>query len=267
MGAAMPWFKVHAGWSSHPKVVDLCAELGDARADGWVARLWDYCAMQKGDGRFSGPNALEMAVRYDGPRGTLAAAMRKAGLLDADGDALVVHDWATEQKAVAEKFARERMRYARSAYPQLFPEEVIAEPVIVPRFRIRLKTPEERAKAEAEERIRIEELRKRRENERTLRDEMRAAKVAASRVYFIQQNGGERLVKIGTTARAVDVRLKELQASNSQPLVIRASALGGRAQESHLHCRFASLRVVGEWFRPDAALEDYMTHVATRGGL
>ena len=133
--------------------------------------------------------------------------------------------------------------------------------------RVRLKTPEERAAAEAEAARRTEEIRRRGQEEREHREAMKAAKRAAARVYFIQQDGPERLVKIGMTTREVSVRLRELQAGHSCPLVVLTSAPGGRTQESDLHFRFAALRVSGEWFRPGADLMAYIALVADRGTL
>ena len=148
-------------------------------------------------------------------------------------------------------------------------EEVpdLPEPVLVPPFRIRLKTPAERAQAEAEYARMVEANRLRGEQERKHRDAMKAAKRAAARVYFIQQDGGERLVKIGTTTRPVEVRLRELQAGQPHPLVILAHAPGGRYEEGRLHDRFGPHCVTGEWFRPDVTLLGYAATVGKAGVL
>lgn len=114
MAGGMPWFKVHAGWSSHPKVGRLCDVLANDLADAYVGRLWDYCAERQGDGRFpmpGAPGAVERAARWMGSRGALVEALLAVGLLDREEDGtLVVHDWAEEQKAVAEKFERDRQK-------------------------------------------------------------------------------------------------------------------------------------------------------------
>lgn len=114
MATCMPWFKVHAGWSSHPKVGRLCDVLANDLADAYVGRLWDYCAERQGDGRFAAPGAtgaVERAVRWTGARGALADALVSVGLLEREEDgSLVVHDWADEQRAVADKFERDRVR-------------------------------------------------------------------------------------------------------------------------------------------------------------
>jgi hypothetical protein len=146
-------------------------------------------------------------------------------------------------------------------------EDIDPEPVVIPRIRIRMKTPEERAQAEAEHARMLEENRQRAQRERSHREAMKAAKRASARVYFVQQDGSECLVKIGTTTRAVEVRLRGLQAGHSCPLVVRASAPGGRSQESDLHWRFSALRVSGEWFRPGPDLMAYIALVADRGTL
>lgn len=150
---------------------------------------------------------------------------------------------------------------------QRVPVEEFPEPVVVPRFHIRLKTPEERAQAEAEHARMIEQTRQRHQREQAHREEMKAAKRAAARVYFIQQDGGDRLVKIGTTCRPVEVRLRELQACQPHPLVILAHAPGGRYEEGRLHDRFGLHCVTGEWFRPDAELLAYAAHVGKAGVL
>ncbi|NBD11810.1 hypothetical protein [Corallococcus silvisoli] len=117
----MPWFKVHSGWTTHEKVLTLCALLRDDRADVYVARLWDYCAVKRGDGKFTGPAAagmLERAVRFQGEAGALADAMVSSGLLERHDDGtLEVHDWAAEQSALAAKFERDRARPHSSRRP------------------------------------------------------------------------------------------------------------------------------------------------------
>jgi hypothetical protein len=176
----------------------------------------------------------------------------------------------------AEREARIRAEGERDGFAQamaILAERVQAcgvespEPVLIPSVRIRLKTPEERAAAEAEHARVLEQNRVRAQQERAYRDEMRAAKRAAARVYFIQHEGGERLIKIGTTTRDVSVRLRELQAGHSSPLVIRAFAPGGHREERTLHHRFSSLWVAGEWFRPGPDLLAYVALVADRGTL
>jgi hypothetical protein len=141
------------------------------------------------------------------------------------------------------------------------------EPVLIPRVRIRMKTPEERAEAEAAHARMLEETRQRHQREQAHRQETKAAKRAAARVYFIQQDGGERLVKIGTTTRPVEVRLKELQAGQPHPLVILAHAPGGHYEEGRLHDRFGPHCVTGEWFRPHADLLAYAGVVGKVGVL
>lgn len=146
-------------------------------------------------------------------------------------------------------------------------DSVEPEPVLTPRIRIRMKTPEERAEAEAAHARLLEEARQRQQREQAHRQEMRAAKRAAARVYFIQQDGGERLVKIGTTTRPVEVRLRELQAGQPHPLVILAHAPGGHYEEGRLHDRFGPHCVTGEWFRPHADLLSYAATVGKAGVL
>lgn len=145
--------------------------------------------------------------------------------------------------------------------------ERLPEPMMLDAPRIRLKSPEERAAAEAEHARLVEANRLRVAKERAYRDEMRAAKRAAARVYFIQQDGGDRLVKIGTTTRPVEVRLRELQAGQPHPLVILAHAPGGHYEEGRLHDRFGPHCVTGEWFRPHADVLGYAAIVGKAGAL
>jgi hypothetical protein len=133
--------------------------------------------------------------------------------------------------------------------------------------RVRLKTPEERAVAEARAYAESEARAKRNREAAQYRAELKTAKRASCRVYFIQQEGGDRLVKIGVTTRPVEVRLKELQAGQSYPLVILAHAPGGRYEEGRLHDRFGPLNVTGEWFRPEADLLAYAATVGKAGVL
>jgi hypothetical protein len=67
-------------------------------------------------------------------------------------------------------------------------------------------------------------------------------------VYFIQaEDGGP--IKIGV-ATDVDKRLAGLQTSHHRTLVVRRVLEGSVELERELHERFASARLVGEWFRP-----------------
>jgi hypothetical protein len=225
----------------------------EAPPDGWV----------EGD---AAGRRIEAAAHWKGEKGALLQALIDAGHVrpEADGHRVLrlepyVKAWERSELA--------RWRRERTNYPHLYQTEDVPEPVPVPRFAIRLKTPEERAQAEAEHARLMEANRLRAERERADREAMKAAKRAAARVYFIQQDGGDRLVKIGTTTRPVEVRLKELQAGQPHPLVILAHAPGGRYDEGRLHARFGPHRVTGEWFRPDVTLLGYAATVGKAGVL
>lgn len=176
-----------------------------------------------------------------------------------------------EAELAAEREGRARSEGERDAYRHAL-ELMTArtstgspvEDVAWPRIRIRRRSPEEQARREEEERRRAAESRRRHEEERAHR---LALKRSASRVYFIQEQGGERMVKIGYTARPVEVRLMELQAIRACPLVVLAAAPGMRQQEGELHLRFSGLRVTGEWFRPGEELMSYIAAVRERGVL
>ncbi|KPC89558.1 hypothetical protein ADL27_40450, partial [Streptomyces sp. NRRL F-6602] len=54
-------------------------------------------------------------------------------------------------------------------------------------------------------------------------------------------------VKIGRT-RSVETRLQSLQTSHPEALQVLWRERGGAELEAHLHTRFASRRIRGEWF-------------------
>lgn len=66
-------------------------------------------------------------------------------------------------------------------------------------------------------------------------------------IYFIQQQGGEYQVKIGTST-SVEDRRKGLQTANPYKLKTVLTLPGGHAEETLLHSKFGHLRGEGEWF-------------------
>lgn len=71
-------------------------------------------------------------------------------------------------------------------------------------------------------------------------------------VYFLQA-GPTGLVKIGTSTN-ISTRVKELQKCSAEKLIILGFLRGSYELESKWHLRFQSLRVQGEWFKPDQKL-------------
>lgn len=71
-------------------------------------------------------------------------------------------------------------------------------------------------------------------------------------VYFVQA-GANGPIKIGCTSN-VSARLAQLQTAQPEKLQLLAAVPGGEALESALHAAFAEHRMMGEWFRPCAAL-------------
>jgi hypothetical protein len=78
-------------------------------------------------------------------------------------------------------------------------------------------------------------------------------------VYWIQE-GADGPIKIGRT-RDVWKRRKELQTGNSRPLNVLATVTGDGQTERALHSTFAHLRLMGEWFRADSELVQYVATV------
>lgn len=73
---------------------------------------------------------------------------------------------------------------------------------------------------------------------------------------YLMQAGGVGPVKIG---RANDPlrRARELQPGCAERIIVRAVLLDRGSEERKLHSRFASVRLAGEWFEPDAAIFEW----------
>ena len=111
--AGLPWFKLAGDFFSHPKTLELQAELADPCADVYVVRMWAYVSRVAASGRLTGRNVvtvLERAVCWQGEPGRLVSALLAVGFLEQEPDALVVHDWASEQGAHVAKVERDRAR-------------------------------------------------------------------------------------------------------------------------------------------------------------
>lgn len=111
--AGLPWFKLYGDFFSHPKTLELQAELGDPSADVYVVRMWAYVSRVAATGRLSGRNVvsvLERAVGWAGEPGRFVQAALRVGFLEQEPEALVVHDWAREQGAHVAKVEKDRAR-------------------------------------------------------------------------------------------------------------------------------------------------------------
>lgn len=84
-------------------------------------------------------------------------------------------------------------------------------------------------------------------------------------VYFIQRVDGTGPIKIGV-ADDVPRRLGGIQTSHPEPLHVLAVMRGGVSMERSLHERFASLRMQGEWFRPEPDLLAFIEVVREKEG-
>lgn len=133
----MPWWKFSTGTRHHAKVTRFVAMMANRLADAYLFRLWDYCAEQRADGRFSGRAAaaeIAFAVGFDGPPDLLLSALVDSGLLDADGDTYTVHDWDEAQSALVRKFDTDAARVpGRKRQKDVVPSESPSDPDRVPR--------------------------------------------------------------------------------------------------------------------------------------
>ncbi len=83
-------------------------------------------------------------------------------------------------------------------------------------------------------------------------------------IYFLQDS--ERFgIKIGYAKNDVEARAATLQTGNQIPLVILAAMPGERKDEAELHQRFASHRIMGEWFQPCPDLLRVIASVVSGG--
>ena len=85
-------------------------------------------------------------------------------------------------------------------------------------------------------------------------------------VYFVQAGGDGGPVKIGI-ARDLGSRLNSLRTGCPDPIVVLATAPGGKNEEAALHERFATHRRRGEWFAAAPELLAYVDSVAASGRL
>jgi hypothetical protein len=85
----------------------------------------------------------------------------------------------------------------------------------------------------------------------------------AGHVYFIQDTASL-AIKIGFTTN-INKRRSALQISHAAPLKLLGMLPGSQVDELRLHEQFATLRLTGEWFRPERELLDFITSNAEAG--
>jgi hypothetical protein len=96
----MPWITVDCHLSEHPKMAELPS---DAARWGWIVVL-TKAKLQRQPGRFASERHFKEVL---GRHAKHLPSYRAAGLMDADGDALVIHDWERHQWKVAKAGQRE----------------------------------------------------------------------------------------------------------------------------------------------------------------
>lgn len=76
-------------------------------------------------------------------------------------------------------------------------------------------------------------------------------------IYFAQQESRTGPIKIGSAINPKK-RLKEIQLTSPNPLVILKIIPGGRGKELGIHYHFQHLHSHGEWFKPEKELLDFI---------
>lgn len=87
-------------------------------------------------------------------------------------------------------------------------------------------------------------------------------------VYFMREPDGP--VKIGIThigvvstmVYSVESRRCTIESGSGRRMVLLAHIPGSTALEAEIHRRFAHLRTIGEWFRPEPELLDFITSLS-----
>lgn len=75
-------------------------------------------------------------------------------------------------------------------------------------------------------------------------------------VYFMKSQATG-LIKIGRTC-SLGSRLNSIKQASGSEVDLLGSFAGGNREEKVVHGMFSHLRVIGEWFRPDQELTDYI---------
>jgi hypothetical protein len=111
----MAYMNVDPDFFEHRKTRRLVALVGPEGVAP-VLRLWAYCArFHAEDGLLAdyNPEEIESLAGWDGKPGTLLEAMLKVGLLDREGEGVVIHDWKEHQGHIAAFKERGRMMAKR----------------------------------------------------------------------------------------------------------------------------------------------------------
>ncbi len=114
---AFSWFAVDSSVVDHPKVMALCAELGEPLALAYVIRLWSWTHRYAISGVIKQAilPQLERSISWNGAVGELISAFIKVGLIEQENGDYLVHDWWHHQGQLVEKSNKDadRMRKYR----------------------------------------------------------------------------------------------------------------------------------------------------------
>ena len=90
------YLEIDEGYFEHPKTLDLCARLEDAKACVYPLRLWKWACRSAKSGKLGKISAfaVEKAVDYDAMDGKCFAALRDSKFIDvAEDGSAEIHDW------------------------------------------------------------------------------------------------------------------------------------------------------------------------------
>jgi hypothetical protein len=136
------YLEIDEGYFEHPKTLDLCARLEDAKACVYPLRLWKWACRSAKSGKLGKISsfAVEKAVDYDAMDGKCFEAMRDAKFIDvAENGTAEIHDWMSytggaiarmDAKVKANKDRREAARKLHDAgtMPELCPHDAGRNP-------------------------------------------------------------------------------------------------------------------------------------------
>jgi hypothetical protein len=115
------YVQLDADYYDHPKTLHLVSLIG-TEGDVYPPRLWTWAIKYAKKGVLRSTSMIEVACRWRGESGKLAAAMMAAGFVEMDG--LTIHGWMerTGHDLEVYELKKERLRERRRNFPGTFRE-------------------------------------------------------------------------------------------------------------------------------------------------